>query len=415
MEIEKKKDKQSFTSYQVFVIVILAFLQFTIILDFMVMAPMGDILMKSLQINPSQFGLVVSAYAFSAGGAGLMAAGFADKYDRKKLLLFFYCGFLIGTLLCGIATNYYFLLSARIITGLFGGVIGSVSMAIVTDLFKMEQRGRVMGFVQMSFAISQVLGIPFGLYLANRMGWHAPFILIVAVSGAVGIVITRYLKPVTGHLALKQETNALKHLSATLSLRYYRRAFLTTALLSIGGFLMMPFTTPFLVNNVEISQESIPMVFMVTGVCSMVVMPVIGKISDKVGKFRLFVVGTIISMLMVAVYVNLPPSPLWLVLVINGIMFAGIMSRIIPSAALMTAIPTAKDRGAFMAINASTQQIAGGIAAVVAGLIIVQQQDGKLLHFDWVGYLGMFIMVVCGLLMYTIDKWVSNKLHQENV
>ncbi len=415
MEKTEKVNKLGFSPYQVFVIAVLAFLQFTIILDFMVMAPLGDILMKAMQIGPSQFGLVVSAYAFSAGASGLMAAGFADKYDRKKLLLFFYAGFLVGTLLCGIATNYYFLLGARIVTGLFGGVIGSISMAIVTDLFKMEQRGRVMGFVQMSFAVSQVLGIPFGLYLANNMGWHAPFILIVAVSAVVGVVIVKYLKPVTGHLANKLETNALKHLTSTISIRHYRRAFLTTALLSIGGFLMMPFTTPFLVNNVKIDQSSIPLVFMVTGVCAMVVMPLIGKVSDKVGKFRMFTIGTIIAMITVAIYVNLKPSPLWVVLIINGVMFAGIMSRIIPSTALMTAIPTVKDRGAFMAINASTQQIAGGIAAIVSGLIIVQQSTGELIHFDWVGYLGMIIMVICAGLMYTIDKLVSKKLHQENV
>ncbi len=406
--------KEAFTRYQIFVIAILAFLQFTIILDFMVMAPLGDILMKSLQINPAQFGWVVSAYAFSAGVSGLLAAGFADKYDRKKLLLFFYTGFLLGTFLCGIVNTYHLLLGARIVTGIFGGVVGSISMAIITDLFKIEQRGRVMGWVQMSFAVSQVVGIPLGLFLANTMGWHAPFLLIVVISGAVGLVMAKFLKPVVAHLKLKQETNAVKHLLTTISIKHYRRAFLTTALLSIGGFLMMPFTTPFLVNNVEIPQADIPLIFIVTGLCAMVIMPVIGKISDKVGKFRMFIAGTILAMIMVAVYVNLPPSPLWVVMVINGIMFAGIMSRMIPSTALMSAIPTMKDRGAFMAVNASTQQIAGGIAAIVAGLIIVQQANGKLLNFDWVGYLGMLIMVICAVLMYSIDKIVAKKVHHEN-
>ncbi|MDB5105206.1 MAG: hypothetical protein JWP91_2895, partial [Fibrobacteres bacterium] len=149
-----------FTPYQKFVIAMLAFLQFTVILDFMIMSPLGALMMPALQISTRQFGLAVSAYAFSAGIAGILAAGFADKFDRKKLLLFFYAGFVIGTFLCGIAPTYWFLMGARIVTGLFGGVIGSISMAIIADIFPMQVRGRVMGFVQTAFAGSQVLGLP---------------------------------------------------------------------------------------------------------------------------------------------------------------------------------------------------------------------------------------------------------------
>src|SRR5512133_2960026 len=171
-----------FSRYQLFVIGLLAVLQFTVVLDFMVLSPLGAQLMKVLQLTTSQFGMAVSGYAFSAGISGLLAAGFADKFDRKKLLIFFYTGFIIGTFLCGIAPNYYFLLSARIITGFFGGVISSISYAIISDLFSLKVRGRVMGFVQMAFATSQVMGIPVGLYFANRVGWHAPFLLITIVS-----------------------------------------------------------------------------------------------------------------------------------------------------------------------------------------------------------------------------------------
>lgn len=162
--------KSAFTPYQKFVVAVLAFLQFTIILDFMILSPLGAILMPSLKITPSQFGLVVSAYAFCAGSAGLLASGFADRFDRKRLLLFFYCGFLAGTLFCGLAPNYEMLLAARMLTGLFGGVIGSIVFAIATDLFPLEMRGRVMGVVQTAFAGSQVLGIPLGLYLSTKYG-----------------------------------------------------------------------------------------------------------------------------------------------------------------------------------------------------------------------------------------------------
>ena len=175
-----------FTRYQKFIVAVLAFLQFTIILDFMIISPLGALLLRDLHVTTAQFGLVVSAYAFSAGASGLLAAGFADKFDRKRLLLFFYAGFLLGTLLCGVADSYAFLLGARIVTGVFGGVIGSICMAIIADLFPLEMRGRVMGTVQTAFAASQVMGLPLGVFLSNRWGWHAPFIMIVGGGVARG-------------------------------------------------------------------------------------------------------------------------------------------------------------------------------------------------------------------------------------
>ena len=212
----------------------------------MVLSPLGAILIPSLKITTSQFGLVVSAYAFSAGASGLLAAGFADQFDRKKFLLFFYIGFLIGTLFCAIAPTYELLLAARIVTGIFGGVIGSVSFAIITDLFKLEVRGRVMGFVQIAFAASQVLGLPIGLLLANRFEWHAPFWMIVIFGVVLGIVILIYMKPVTQHLAAdKKNQNAYMHLYSNLSNKFYIRAYLSTILLATGGFMLMPFGSAF--------------------------------------------------------------------------------------------------------------------------------------------------------------------------
>src|SRR5664279_6119810 len=197
---QEKQPTSSFTGYQKCAIFILALTMFTVVLDFMVMSPLGDILMKSLDIKPAHFGFAVSAYAFSAGISGLLTAGFADRYDRKKLLLFFYTGFIAGTILCGIADTYPLLLGARIITGLFGGVIGSISMAIVADLFDLQHRGRVMGFMQMGFGASQVLGIPIGLYLANIWGWHAPFLWVAAMAIVIAILIVIRMQPLTKHL-----------------------------------------------------------------------------------------------------------------------------------------------------------------------------------------------------------------------
>lgn len=393
-----------FTGYQKFVIAILAFLQFTIILDFMIISPLGAVLMPALKISPSQFGVVVSAYAFSAGLSGLLAAGFADRYDRKKLLLFFYAGFVLGTLLCGLAPTYEFLLGARIITGLFGGVIGSIVMAISTDIFSFQQRGRVMGFIQTAFAASQILGIPAGLFFSNLWGWHSPFIMIVLVSIAVGGVIILYLKPVDAHLNKKVDHNPFHHLWSTVKMPSYLLAFFTTGLLSLGGYMLMPFGSAFTVHNLGIQIDKLPLIYLLTGVASIFIGPLVGKSSDAFGKFNVFLFGAALSIVMVLIYTNLGTTPLFWVIVVNAVMFVGIFSRMIPSQALMSVIPTPDRRGAFMAIGSSLQQLAGGMASLAAGLIVIEGADGKLEHFDTLGYIMVLTALVSTFTMFLIHR-----------
>jgi len=400
-----------FTRYQIFIIAVLSFIQFTVILDFIIIAPLGAMLMNIMNVTPAQFGTVVSAYAFSAGVSGFLAAGFADKFDRKKFLLFFYAGFILGTFFCGIATNFFFLLLARIVTGIFGGVIASVSLAIVTDEFDLNVRSRVMGFIQMSFAVAQVAGIPFGIYLANVFGWHAPFMLIVGIGIPAGMMMMRLMRPIDTHLSIVRpaDHNAFNHLRKTISQPIYIKAFATTALLSLGGFLMMPFSSAFLVNNILIPQENLPLVFMFTGMATIIILPIVGRISDTFGKFRVFTIGTIVASGMIIFYTNLSVTPLWEVVLINVFLFAGIMSRMIPATTLMTAIPELADRGAFMSISSSLQQISGGIASVFAGMIIVQTSSGALKNYDVLGYTCVALMFVGVGMMHNINKYVELK------
>src|SRR6202789_1487493 len=201
---EQKALDRGFSRYQSLLVALLALVQFTIIIDFMIMSPLGAIIMPALDISAAQFGVAVSAYAFSAGASGVLAAGFADRFDRKRLLLFFYVGFTLGTALCALAPNFHVLLMGRFLTGLFGGVMGSVILAIITDLFALQLRGRVMGFVQTAFAASQVLGIPVGLFLANHWNWHVAFGAIVGLAITTIVAILLVMKPVDGHLKLKQ-------------------------------------------------------------------------------------------------------------------------------------------------------------------------------------------------------------------
>jgi predicted MFS family arabinose efflux permease len=351
-------------------------------LDFMILSPLGAVVMSSLRVTPSQFGLVVSAYAFSAGISGLLAAGFADRFDRKRLLLFFYGGFVLGTLFCGLAPSYPFLLAARMVTGIFGGVIGSITFAIITDLFPFELRGRVMGFVQTAFAASQLLGIPLGLFFANRWGWHAPFLMIVIVSTIAGAVIVKYLRPIDAHLKLKTERTPFAHLRATVTTPRYLRAFAFVTLVSTGGFMLMPFSSAFSVHNLGVPLESLPLMYLITGVCAIVAGPLMGKLSDTVGKFKIFAFGSVLGLVSITYYSRLGVTPFAIVVITSALTFIGVSARMISSQALLSAIPAPASRGSFMSVSSSVQQISGGFASVLAGMIVSEGPGGVLQHFD---------------------------------
>jgi predicted MFS family arabinose efflux permease len=399
------------TAYQKFVIAVLAFLQFTVILDFLILSPLGAVLLPELHVATSQFGLLVSVYAFSASISGLLTAGFADKFDRKKLLLFFYTGFILGTALCGVAGSYHFLLAARIITGLFGGVIGSIGMAIAADLFPLEQRGRVMGVVQTSLAASQVLGLPLGLYLSNKWNWHAPFLMIAGIGAAVGLVIAFGLKPIDAHLELKHDRTAFQHLLKTVSRTSYLSGYAATLLLATGGYMLMPFGSAFTVNNLGISLAQLPTIYFVTGISSIIAGPLLGRLSDSLGKYPIFCFGSIMGIIMVTIYCHLGLTPLWGVILVNVLLFVGISARMVSASALMSAVPDAPDRGAYMSVNSSVQQFAGGIASGLAGLVVVQTSSGQLKHYDLLGYIVAAAMLVTIGLMYSIQKIAKARLN----
>lgn len=404
--VTNAEHKPTFSGYEKFLIAILTLLQFTVILDFMVLSPLGAILMPALKISPQQFGWVVSAYAFSAGASGLLAAGFADRFDRKKMLIVFYAGFLGGTLFCGLAPNYELLLAARIVTGIFGGVISSICFAIVTDIFAMQVRGRVMGFLQMAFASSQVIGLPVGLYAANKMGWHSPFILIVGFGLPVGFIILLLMRPIDAHLKLRIDKHPLHHLLTTISNARYVRGFAATTLLATGGFMLMPFASAFGTGNLGLNVEDLPTLYMITGLAAMVAGPVSGKLSDSLGKYATFTIGSSLGIILVLIYTNLGRSPLWLVTLISALLFMAITARIVGASALMSAVPVPQDRGAFMGVSSAFQQISGGIASAVAGAIVVKSPSGILERYDILGFVVIGAMVITILMMYSINRMV---------
>ena len=410
MYFRNVKNISPLSRQQWLIVAILALTQFTVVLDFMVMSPLGDLLMKDMGVQTSQFGVVVSSYELAAGISGFSTAGFADRFDRKKLLLFFYSGFIIGTLFSGLAHSYEQLVLARIFTGIFGGVMSSISMAIVADLFSLAQRGRVMGMMQMGFGLSQILGIPIALFIAARSDWQMPFFMIVALSIIMLFAIIFSLPSISNHLNEKVNHSALKHLFKTVQNRNYRIGFLATAFMSLGGYLMMPWGSAFAINNVGISQAELPLLFMLVGISTFMIMPLIGMLADKINKFQLFMGASLIMTIAVLIYVRLEQSGFLLLTIVNMLMMSGIMARMVPSQALTSAVPELHDRGAFMSINSSLQQIAGGVAAIIGGKIVWQiNPNSPLMNFELLGWVVVAVILVNILLTKRVYNYVSKK------
>ncbi|MDR3485002.1 MAG: MFS transporter [Bradyrhizobium sp.] len=412
---EQQARDRGFSHYQSLLVALLALVQFTIILDFTIMSPLGAIIMPALDITAAQFGVAVSAYAFSAATSGILAAGFADRFDRKRLLLFFYLGFTLGTALCAVAPNYHVLLLGRIVSGLFGGVMGSIVLAIITDLFALHLRGRVMGFVQTAFAASQVLGIPVGLFLANHWNWHICFAALVGLSLAAIAAILFVMKPVNAHLWIKQDKNAFRHLIATVGQPRYTLAFAVTTLLATGGYMLMPFGSAYTVHNLGIDIVHLPTIYLVSGLFSIFIGPLVGKASDAFGKYPTFAFGSAVSVVMVLIYTHLGQVTLTTAILVNVLMFVGIFSRMIPSQALISAIPEPSQRGSFSAVSASVQQLSGGLGSVLAASIIAQNADGSLRHFDRLGYIVVLTSVMSLTAMYFVQKSVARQTGNRTV
>ena len=297
----------------------------------------------------------------------------------------------------------------RVVTGIFGGVIGSIVLAIATDLFSVQLRGRVMGLIQTAFGASQVLGLPIGLYLSSRWDWHAPFLVMVAFGAIGGLVILFKMKSVADHLAVPQQRSAFLHLLGTIRDPRYLAAFATTALLTTGGFMIMPFSSAFTVNNIGISIHSLPTIYFITGIFAIIVGPLVGKAADAYGKLPVFIAGSLITCVMVIIYTHLTVVPLATVIVVNVLLFVGIFSRLIPFQAMVSSVPEQNQRGAFNAVGASIQQFAGGFASVIAGHIVSFGADGKLQHFPMVGYVVVLTVLLSATLTWRIQHELSKR------
>ncbi|MFM1931673.1 MAG: hypothetical protein RL226_976 [Bacteroidota bacterium] len=396
-------------------LLVLAAVQFTNIVDFMIMMPMGDILQRALQISPFQFSLLISAYPVAAFAVSLFGVFFLDKFDRKKALLFAYVGFVLGTLSSAVVPNtdhhemnYYLFIGTRLLTGLFGGILGALVMSIVGDVIPLERRGRAMGLVATAFSLASVVGVPLGLELVNRFegNWHIPFYMVSMLGALVIPLIITQVPSVRGHLDNRTgPADPFRTLRVAFNSVNQQKALLFMTLLIIGHFSIIPFITPYMINNVGLTQAQIPWIYFVGGACTVVSSPLVGRLVDRYGRKRMFAIMATFSMLPVLLITNLPPMALGFVLVITGSFFIAVTGRMIPANTLITAVVKPENRGGFMSLNSSFVSLATGIASVIGGSIVVQPSPGEpLQNYMWVGLISVTFSVITILLSRRLQE-----------
>lgn len=369
------------------VIAVLAAVQFTAIVDFMVIMPLGPQLMRSLAIDPEQFGGVVSSYTFAAGAAGLVAAAVVDRFARRTAFLLLYAGFLAGTLCCALAPSYHALLAARIVTGAFGGLLGGMAMAIIGDVFPEHRRGRATGALMTGFALASTFGVPAGIALGHRFGWHVPFVALVVV-GLPALPLAAIALPRLGGHLVHPRRHPLRQVVDNFVEPAHLNAFALMAALMIGGFAVIPFLATFLVANVGLSQDQLALVYVMGGAVTLVSSPLIGKLADRFGKLRVYrVIAPASAALMVGV-TYLPPVPLVVAATVFSLLLVANSGRMIAAMAMITGSVTPSRRGGFLTANASVQHITAGVGAWIGGRIVGEAADHRLLHYPIVGWIA---------------------------
>ncbi len=387
-------------------LLLLAAVQFTHILDFMVMMPLGEQLMRELSIGPGKFSHLVAAYTISAGVVGLLTAPFMDRFDRRKVLLLAYFGFFLGTLVCAFSTTAEMLLVARCICGAFGGVSGATIMAIVGDIVPPHRRASGMGIIMAAFAAAAALGVPFGLYLAQKFRWEMPFFLIAGMGVVVWLLIYVTLPPIRAHL----EDTPAHHFKAFFELlrdTNAGRALLFMSALVMGHFAVIPLLAPFLVSNAGLPENELFLIYMVGGICSASTAPLCGRLADKFGRLRVFGILIAVASVVTLSIATSGPRPVWAVLLSAGLFFTFASGRFIPAQAILSLAVPSQRRGSFMSLTSCTRDLTSGITSSIGGWIVTRSPTGQLVNFDKLGWLAVAASL--------ISFWLASRVRVQEV
>lgn len=378
------------------IIALLFAIQFTHILDFVIMMPLGPKFMRFFAIGPDKFSIVVSAYTFSAAISGLIASFFMDRFDRRTALLGFFVGFILGTFACALAPNYEMLVLARVTAGGFGGVLGALIFSVIGDIIPEERRGKATGTVMAAFSVASVIGIPIGLFLAETFHWHAPFLFLTIISLIVLFFLYKEMPSLTGHMKGKNAKgmDIIHEFMTILKEKNHQRAYFLSIAIMLSGFMVIPFVSPYMVKNVGLSEKDLPFIYFFGGIFTFVTSRAIGSLSDKFGKFRMFSIVAPLSMIPILLVTNLTHVPLSIALVCTTLFFILVSGRFVPVMAIITSSASKEKRGSFMSLNSSIQMLATGCASLVTGLVVTEGTGGELVGFHFAGIMACVLTLV---------------------
>lgn len=376
-------------------LLLLAAIQFTINLDFLIILPLGPQYMRVMHITPAQFNTIVAAYAVAAGISGVAAGFFLDHFDRKTALLWLFLGFGAGTLACALAPTYRLLVAARAIAGTFGGVTGAVILAIVGDVIPEHRRGEAMGLVMSAFSVASIFGVPLGLMLASAFSWHVPFFAIAGVCVPILIAVARFVPALRGHLEYALEQHPAARMLAVLVEPNHQMAFLFMAVLTCAGFTIFPTLATYMVYNVGLTEKQLPFIYLTGGLCTLFSMNWIGRWADRAGKLRVFTLMSLSASVPILILTNLPRVPLVAALATSTLLMICMSGRFVPAMAMMTATVESRYRGGFMSVNSSVQQFSCGLAAWISGGIIGQGPNQEITHYPIAGLVSLSCVLTC--------------------
>lgn len=372
-----------------FFLLTLAGIQFSHVLDFVIMMPLGPILIDAFAIDTHQFGLLVASYSFSAALSGVLAATFVDRFERKRLLLACFALFGLATLACGLAPGYSTLLVARGLAGVFGGILGALIHTMIADAIPFARRARASGVVSSAFSLSTIAGVPLSLWLANHIGWRAPFVLIAGLSVVFLVVGLRFLPELRHHLDEARRAHLLSATFSVLAEANHRNALLFSALIIFSGFTVIPYITVYAVNNVGIALPDIPYVYLVGGTATFISARLIGRWADHYGKVEVYRRVALLALLPLLLVTHVGRLPLWGWLLCTTAFFVFISGRMIPAMAIIASSAQPRLRGTFLSLNGTVQSLAMGLASTLAGFLTGLDDGGRIVGYPLVGYVAV--------------------------
>lgn len=389
-------------------------LLFTIVVDYMMLSGLSAIVIPEFHIDSSEFGLAVAAYGICAAISSLVSIGFADRFDRKKYLLFFYAGFLVGITACGFAPSYSALVAARAFTGVFGGVVGATCLTIIADIYQLNQRGRVMGFVQMAYAAGQIGGLPLAIQIATFFSWKSAYYLVAILGLSICLALAWKMKPLRAHLKTgKNHRKWSESLTVVKNIKYWK-VYSNNALIVAGDGFLLTFDSIYMAENLQVELEKIPLIYLVTGSVTFVFGPLLGRLSDQFGKLKIFSIGTVLTITSLLIYVNIGEISYVGIMALHILIFIGINARMVCSTSLGMGVPATEQRGSFMAFDSSLQQMVGALAALVAGTIVHITAEGSLERYPYLGIIITVFMLLTIFLMRQIDVAVKSSVLKES-